>query len=475
MPPTLALLLCTAFVLFLLGLERRTARGVSTALWIPTLWMLIIASRPLGYWFGVTGGNEAGSAVDRWVLVGLAIAAIVVLAKRRFNWAGILAQQKWLVVLLLYMFASTLWSDIALIAMRRWMREVIVIPMASLVLSEADPRHALASLLRRTAYALIPFSLVLIKYYPAFGRDYGRWSGIEMWTGVTTQKNQLGRLCMISIFFLLWALYQWWWHRPTPTGRYQAWADIFVILIALYVFRGANSSTSLATLVVGAAMLLAFQRLRKLKIMIPQLVLLGLLMAFITFGASAPFLGGSNVATFSTLLGRDNTLTGRTDIWASVLPVMERQPLLGCGFGSFWTDARRSLYEIPTAHNGYLDILLELGAVGLAFYVVWLLSCAHLLHSALRKEYAWGSFAICFLLMSTLYNATESALNSVTEHMTATLVLASVVASYKPILAVRKMTCQPARELASGSSLVTNSQIGTDTINFIGTNNHAVD
>jgi len=63
------------------------------------------------------------------------------------------------------------------------------------IVSEVNPRQSLASLLRRCAYVLIPFSVVLIKYYPALGRQYGRWSGIEMWIGVTNQKNSLGILC----------------------------------------------------------------------------------------------------------------------------------------------------------------------------------------------------------------------------------------------------------------------------------------
>ena len=101
--------------------------------------------------------------------------------------------------------------------------------------------------------------------------------------------------------------------------------------------------------------------------------------------------------------------------------------MLGHGFGSFWTDARRLLYDIPTSHNGYLDILLELGSVGLAFFIAWLLSCAQQFHRALVLDYEWASFAICLLLMSLVYNATESALNSLTDYVTAVLVLASVV------------------------------------------------
>lgn len=427
MPPWVALLLCTAFVLFLLQVERRVSRGVSTALWIPTLWMLMVASRSLGAWFGMAGDNESGSLLDRLVLSGLSVLGIVVLTRRRSEWSGSLRRHTWLLALLAYMLVSTLWSDITYVALKRWMREVIVVIMALVTVSERNPCQALASLLRRSAYVLIPFSLVLIKYYPALGRQYGRWSGVEMWTGVTSQKNALGRLCMISIFFLLWSLHQRWRKRAPVAGRYLGWADVSVILVAMYLLNGADSSTSFATLMAGIATFLGLRLCLKLKLMVPQAGLLALMTFIIAFGVSAPFLGGSNVATFSSSLGRDETLTGRMEVWAAVLPVMKQQPLLGHGFGSFWTDARRELYDIPTAHNGYLDILLELGEVGLTLYIVWLLSCVRQLHRALVQDYDWASLALCFLLMGLVYNTTESALNSLTEHMTAVVVLVSFV------------------------------------------------
>ena len=120
MPPPLALLLCTAFVLLLLRVERLKSPPVSVAVWIPTLWMLAIASKPLAVWFGVTGDNESGSLPDRLLLIGLSVAGIVVLAFRRFAWSRALRRHGWLLALLTYMFVSTLWSDITLIAFRRW-------------------------------------------------------------------------------------------------------------------------------------------------------------------------------------------------------------------------------------------------------------------------------------------------------------------------------------------------------------------
>lgn len=462
MPPQIALLLCTMFVLFLLFLERRGARNVSAAVWIPTVWMLIAASRSLGSWFvgpaQAGGGNESGSPLDRWVLTALAVAAILVLVHRRFDWWGAIRQHKWLLVVLAYMFLSTFWSEITLIALKRWMREVIVLSMALLIMSETNPRQSLASLLRRCAYVLLPFSVVLIKYYPELGRQYGKYSGIEMWTGVTTQKNQLGRLCMISIFFLLLSLYRRWRKEAAKEGGSPVWADISVMVIAVYLLIGARSSTSIGTLFAGAAILLALSLFHKLKLRMPKAATLALAIFLICFGTLAPFLGGSNVAVFSSSLGRDDTLTGRTEVWAAVLPAMKQQPLFGYGFGSFWTDARRERYDIPTAHNGYLDILLEQGEVGLAFYTLWVISCARKFSRAFSQDYEWASLAICFLFMNLVYNNTESALNSLAEYMTAMLVFASSVVPTKiaalsnAALPIRMTFSSRLRQLHDGAS-----------------------
>ena len=440
MPPPLAFLLCTAFVLFLLRVERRASPRVSAALWIPTLWMLAIASKPLAIWLGVTGDNESGSALDRLVLTGLSLAAMVVITRRRFDWSGALRRHGWLLALLVYMLVSTLWSDITFIALKRWMREGIVVIMALFILSEANPRQALESILRRSAYILIPFSLMLIKYYPALGVNYGRWSGMQMWIGVTVHKNTLGRLCLVSASFLLWAIYRRWREPAMARGRFQGWADVSVFLITLVLFKGADnafSATSVGTFAVGIATFLGLLWLRKLRLRVPQPALLALVIFLIGFGVSAPFLGGSNLSLFNSTFGRDETLTGRTQVWQALVPMAMGQPVLGYGFGSFWTIARQELYEINFAHNGYLDILLTLGIVGLAFYTFWLLSCVRKLHGALAQDYDWACLAICFLFMAVVYNATESALDSLAELMTAVPVLASFVGSGRMIRASR--------------------------------------
>ena len=435
MPHSLALLLCTAFVLVLLRVERLSSRGVSAALWVPTVWLLFVNSKSLAIWFGVTGSNESGSLSDQLLLVGLSVTGLAVVALRRFNCSAALRRHGWLLVILIYMFLSTLWSDITAIAFRRWAREVILVIMALVTMSEASPHQALESLLRRSAYILMPFSLMLIRYYPALGREYTRWSGKETWIGVTSQKNSLASLCVISAFFLLWSLYCRWRSKARAGRHYQAWADFSVLLIALYLLKGAEnaySATSIGTLVVGIATFLAMISLRRARIAVPRAGLLAFVALIIAFGASQPFLGGSIVAPFSAAFGRDTTLTGRTDTWKDLVPVVERHPLLGCGFGSFWTTTRRELYQMSNAHNGYLDTLLELGAVGLMFFAAWLLSCSRKLHGVLAQDYDRATLAICLLLMMLVLNTTESTLNDLGQSMTAVVALVCLVVPYKP-------------------------------------------
>jgi O-antigen ligase len=430
MPPQLALVLCAGTVTLFLWHERRESRGVSFAAWIPALWMLAISSKPLAYWFGISGSNESGSALDRILLTGLGIAAIAVLVRRRFDWVRVLRRHGWLVMLLFYMLASILWSDIPLIAARRWAREVVVVIMGLVILSEADPRQTLVSVLRRSAYILVPASLLLIKYYPSLGVDYGRWSGEEMWTGVTLHKNTLGRLCFISAFFLLWSLYSRW-HQSSERGaRKRSWADFGVLLMTFFLLRGpgnAYSATSLGTLATGIVLFLALAWMRRMNWSLPRAIVLSLVLLLLGLGVSTPYVAGGILGRMTGALGRDATFTGRTDTWEELVVVVNQHPLVGSGFGSFWTTARRDYYEMSHGHNGYLDVLLELGAFGLLLYASWLVSLAWRLTPVLDRDFEWASFGVCLVVMGLMYNVTESALSSFNEQMTAMLVLVPFV------------------------------------------------
>lgn len=335
----------------------------------------------------------------------------------------------WLMLLVGYMLVSILWSDIPYISFKRWTREVIAVVMAILVATERTPRQAMQSIFRRSAYVLIPFSILLIKYFTEYGVMYGRWSGLQMWTGVALHKNGLGRLCLISGIFLIWTLIRRWRGRDVPVTKYQTKVEVFILLLIVWLLKGpsnAYSATSVATLVVGLAVLVGLLWKKKLQINLRSNTLAIIMVFIISYGIVTFLVSGSNISFFASILGRDDTLTGRTDIWAELLPVAMQNPILGHGFGGFWTPLIKEKFKISESHNGYLEILLELGYFGILIFVAFLLSCCRKATKELNHDYDWACLWICFLLVAALHNVAESSLNSFGSYLTAVLIFLSV-------------------------------------------------
>jgi exopolysaccharide production protein ExoQ len=432
-PPKIALLFCIIFVLILLWFERKQFPDLTHALWIPTIWVFYIASKPLGLWFPLSGGSLESSPLDRAFLIVLMLLALCVLIKRKFNWFSKIKENSWLVVLVVFMLVSILWSSIPEISFNRWVREFQAILMALVLLSEQAPRRALESILKRSAYVLIPFSIVLIKYFPLYGVDYGRWSGGQMWLGVTTHKNGLGRLCLIVIFFLIWSQVRRLQGKNAPVWKYQTHSEIIILLLALWLMRGPGgrsySATSITALGVGLLIYGGLSFLRKKGKILGMGVITVSVTILIIFGIVSFFYGGSTVGFYASSAGRDATLTGRTDVWAALLPVAMQRPVLGHGFGSFWTQTTRERFNIPSAHNGYLDVLLELGLVGLFLVSMFLVSSGRKAQRQLANDFDWATLWICYLIMAIVHNIAESSINSFTSQLTAVILFLSVTST----------------------------------------------
>jgi exopolysaccharide production protein ExoQ len=430
MPPPLALLLTTIFVVFLLKMEHKQDHEVPASSWLLTIWMLSISVKPLGRWFGWEAESiESGSPLDRAFLITLLCIGLILLAKRKFDFPTSIKENAWLFILVGYMLISILWSDIPQISFKRWTRELIAVVMALLLFSEGNPRRVLASIIRRVTYIAIPFSLVLVKYYPAYGVEFGRWSGQRMWIGVTTQKNGLGRLCIMSAFFLIWTLIRRLRGRDTPVHKYQTHFEVFLLLLTVVLLMGPQrsltySSTATFALTIALATFAGLYWLKKKGIIISRALVKILVFLIIVYGIITPFLGRLSFWDVSSILGRDETLTGRTEIWALLIPYAIERSLLGYGYGGFWTtDMRDSIYS--DAHSGYLDTILNTGFVGLLFLTIFLLSCCHKAHKEIIRDFDWGCLFLCYLIMSVVHNIAESSIQTLTSSLSAYILLFS--------------------------------------------------
>lgn len=423
-----ALLLCTVFVLFLLWLDYKQSGGTTFFLWIPTVWMLVVSSKPLGVWFAGGSGTEeadmlAGSPLDRIFLLIILATGLIVLFRRNINWPFIFKENVGLIFLTVYMLISISWSEMSFVSLKRWTREFVAMVMFFLVITEPNPGQAVLAIFRRIIYILIPYSLVLINYFSHLGRIYTRWSGELMWIGVTTHKNSLTRLCAFTIFFTLWTLVRRRQKKYMPVAWYQIYCEMFILILALYLFAGPNrsltySATSFISLLFGLAIYFGLLFLKKWGKMPGARTVIVIVVLIILYGVVTPFLGELSIINPASALGRSETLTDRTTIWSTLVPLALKNLLFGHGFGGFWTDQTRSI-SASHAHNGYLDVILDLGLVGLFMIVFVLISYWKKGFKILAIDFHWGALFMCYILMVMIYNIAESSLISLASQMSA--------------------------------------------------------
>jgi exopolysaccharide production protein ExoQ len=424
-----ALLLCTLLVFYLLRYERRQSK-VSSAMWIPTIWMFSIVTKPLAAWFGAgIESVEEGSPLDRLFVSGVLCLGLLILARRKLDWRSVMNENAWLILLIAYMLISILWSDVLFISFKRWSRELTAVIMALIVLTDPDPRQAMESLFRRTAYTLIPFSIVLIRYFPQYGLQY-HWSGEKLWVGVTSQKNSLGLLCLISAFFFVWTLTRRWKGKEIYAHKFQTLIEMVFLALTLWLLKGpsdkAGSATAFITLSIGLAAFAGLLWLKKHRLYLSPGVLIVITGSIMALGTITPFSQGSSVAGFTSLVNRNETFTGRTDIWDVLVPIAKLRPVLGCGFGGFWTSQTEAQATVNEAHSGYLEVVLQLGFVGLLITSMFLLSFGAKAARGLTYDYDWASLCICLLLMAAVHNISEASLGSFTKYLMAMVLLLAV-------------------------------------------------
>jgi O-antigen ligase len=187
-------------------------------------------------------------------------------------------------------------------------------------------------------------------------------------------------------------------------------AQAALLALGIYLLTFANSETSTVCFVLGAGVLfvtsLRFMRRNTAAVHVLVLTLVGIVSLVI-------FLGG--IASVTHTLGRNSTLTGRTDIWAAVIP-MAPNPLLGAGFESFWLSPRVTLrlwelipgLPLNEAHNGFIEVYLELGWVGVVL-ITWILFDGYRRSvKALRREPLLGGLLVAYILCATIYSITEA-------------------------------------------------------------------
>jgi len=442
MPPAVATVLCWCFIVAVMLLERDRKSRVSWAVWLPVIWLSINASRTVSQWFEGPGTATTtdqfvdGSPFDASVFFLLIAAGLVVLIARRQPRISFL-QDNWpLLIFFAYCLLSVLWSDYSFVAFKRWIKAVGDLVMVLIVLSDVEPVAAIKRLLTRVGFLLVPLSILLIKYYPSMGRAYSAWTGEAENTGVATQKNSLGCLCLIFGLACFWCLFEAW-RGGKRTRRGALFAYAAVLVLTLWLFKLATSATSFTCFLIGCfiVVITSWPRFARKPVLVHTVV------AMVLFVVVYALLLNPEAGLTKTL-GRDATLTGRTVIWNSVL-AMTVNPTFGAGYESFWSPERAreiirkaNFIVINQAHNGYLQVYLDLGWVGVLLISLVILWGFRNVVRSLRRDPEASKLKLALLVIAAIYNLTEHAFRDL--HPMWTMFLLAIVVVPKAVAQTKK-------------------------------------
>lgn len=414
MTPTLALCLTAALVIFLFRRDFRERPEVTGAIWLPTVWIFIIASQPVSTWLAVLGlptlgGTtvEEGSSLDALVFFALIASGIFVLARRQIRLSEIVQNNRWLVAFLLYCLLAVLWSDFPFTSFKRWIK-IVGHPIMILVLfTERNPRDAVVTVMKRCAYILFPVSILWMKYYPNLGRKADEWGDMTN-AGISGNKNELGAICLLFGLFLLWNLSQVRKNRQRARST-ELWVTGGLLLLIGYCLHKAHSSTSTLCLLLGGLTIWLLGRwsLNKRKLRGYALTLgIVLLLGQLTFDLYG------NIVELS---GHGATIEGRGRLWHMLMET-NSSPIFGTGFESYWLGQRvENIWALPEfrwrptqAHNGYLETYLSLGAVGLCMLLGLILVAFWKCRQDLLHDLEWGRLTTSCLIVILAHNWTEA-------------------------------------------------------------------
>jgi exopolysaccharide production protein ExoQ len=232
------------------------------------------------------------------------------------------------------------------------------------------------------------------------------------WHGLADQKNQLGALASMGAIFWVHG----WAARQVKLSVALLWSGVSVACLLL-----SRSSTSLiATILVCGFLLIMLRSNRAVRRYMPYVVgflvavtvLYGLVVLNVVPGLDAL------LTPILDLAGKDRTFSNRAQIWAILQEHISQSPILGTGYGAYWTGPRpsspsfvftyRMFFYPGECHSGYLEIVNDLGYLGLLLLFGYLWTFIRQCLNLLKTNYSQAGLYLAMLLQQLLTNLSES-------------------------------------------------------------------
>jgi len=384
------------------------------------MWVLIVLMIvPEGFDYEsliTTGAPSSGGAISRLLWLGLlALSAIVVCWRAGLAWHFIRSLNPYFLAFVALAAVSIAWSIDPSLSLRRVARlGMIVLTCAAFVLAGWHARRY-QNVVRPILTLVLLGSLAFGIFFPLLAIHQQNATELSgAWRGLTNHKNSLGALASISLIF---------WIHAWLTREVKFLPALMGSTVAATCLALSRSSTSLAAAVAVLALLAVLLRSpRGLAPYLPYLVAMlvaALLVYSLVILNLIPGLG-TLMAPITALTGKDMTFTGRTALWAILTDHIRYHPLLGTGYGAYWIPApvvgtdsyefvrRMGSFYPGSAHNGYLEVVNDLGWVGLTCLVAYIVTYVRQSLRLLEIDRHQGALYLALFFQQAITNLSET-------------------------------------------------------------------
>jgi O-antigen ligase len=380
------------------------------------------------------------------------LAAGIVLLIWRLSFAMQLAREvnRFFLAFLVLILLSATWSIEPAITLTRCAAVLTVCLVCGGCVMVGWHERRFQGIVRSFFTLLMVASLIFGIVAPELAKEQGTGISLEgAWRGVLGQKNGLGHAASIAVFF---------WVHAYLTKEVKFWKFLLGCGVSASCLVLSRSSTSLLSATFAVLLLLLMLRAprgnrRYMAFIVAVFVTMILLysLAVLNIFPGLEFL----LEPIISITGKDLTFSGRTQIWAVIRQHISQQPLLGSGYGAYWIGPvptspsyvfinKASNFYPTEAHNGYLDILNDLGYVGLVCLLGYLLVFLRQSLALLKYNYAQATLYLALLFEEMINNLTESDWLSSTAFALSIMTLATFALARSALEQRWRMQPQPA-------------------------------
>jgi len=346
----------------------------------------------------ITAGASEESAWMRLIWLPVYALTLALSALRLTQFLRILPGLFMLGLLIGLCYASNFWSIDPEVTVRRTIA-VAFTSLFGLYLAARYRGEDLVQLVATSFAILTAGSYFVCLFVPHLGIHTDINAGA--WKGLWYEKNQMAAMMVLGFIASCASAY-------LVPHRRKMWIGLAITIFFLVIMSRSKTSLLACCLSVAAyPLLLALKRGGILSIVFTWLA------ASLALLSSALFFMAPDL--FFKALGKDPTLTGRTEIWASLMRLSDKHPWLGYGYKAFWTPdsipahivQKETNWDVPSAHNGWLDQLIQLGWIGVILFATCLAAgyfCALFRFDRVRDGY----FSVLILVLFSFLILSES-------------------------------------------------------------------